>query len=467
MSKQTLQEEAIDDLTNTAKSNEPTQSQQSQQDQLTPQNQQTPVDRGTDEEAYVTAESIGDPPVNNEDSEESGGHDEDEIENSGGESGQEEFETASLEQLTSKLSGKNAAGDLEELGEFDPLTLAEYSEAGEDDELELADVGSALVGPESFEAEEFGFLTSVIPALVSTVGPAIAKAVGRRVSKRTRRALRRHRATPIAKGRRRAGRRDRLLRLLSRLLESAENMPENAGKTNIDEALVEEIAGALEVIIGTDDRIRITATRKIPWRRICALRITFPSGRRFRGTGFFIGPRAVATAGHCVYMHSQGGWAKKIEVIPGANGSHRPFGTVTSRQFRSVRGWVTNRKPEYDYGCIIVPSGSFGGRNLGRFGFASLPASKLLARSTVLAGYPGDKRFAEMWGMARRIKTVTPERLLYDIDSMGGQSGAPLYIKHNGSRVVVGIHNYGHSSGNSATRVTLQVYRRLNRWSKI
>jgi glutamyl endopeptidase len=104
---------------------------------------------------------------------------------------------------------------------------------------------------------------------------------------------------------------------------------------------------------------------------------------------------------------------------------------------------------------------------LGSFGFANFNAQKLLAQSAVLAGYPGDKPFAEMWGMARKIKTVTAKTLVYDIDTMGGQSGAPVYVKRNGQRFVVGIHNYGATTGNSATRITQPVYDRLKIWSKL
>ena len=123
----------------------------------------------------------------------------------------------------------------------------------------------------------------------------------------------------------------------------------------------------------------------------------------------------MATAGHCVYLHNQGGWARRIEVIPGCNGSARPFGQAVSSSLRSVVGWVSNKKPEYDFGCVVLPTGSFGGSNLGSFGFAAFDAAKLLAQAAVLAGYPGDKPFAELWGMARKIKTVAAKTLVYDI----------------------------------------------------
>jgi hypothetical protein len=104
---------------------------------------------------------------------------------------------------------------------------------------------------------------------------------------------------------------------------------------------------------------------------------------------------------------------------------------------------------------------------LGHFGFKVFDNQTLLATPAVLAGYPGDKPFAELWGMRRKIKAVTAENLIYELDSMGGQSGAPVYIKYAGKRYVVGIHNYGAATGNSATRVTAGVIANFKKWSMI
>jgi V8-like Glu-specific endopeptidase len=321
----------------------------------------------------------------------------------------------------------------------------------------------------------------LVPTLVSTVGPMVAKAISGRLSQGAKKALAARATAPrrpvpprppgTVRPPQGLGSIANLLPMLAKLLQTAATKPggESAGAEAeaIDEAFVEEAAAAMEVILGVDQRLAITNTTDLPWRRYCALRITFPSGSTYRGTGFFIGPRAVATAGHCVYLRNQGGWAKKIEVIPGCNGSRRPFGQAESTQFRSVSGWVNSQLPECDYGCIFLPTGSFAGRNLGYFGAAAFDAQTLVAQPAVVGGYHGDKPFAELWSMPEVIKTVSANTLTYPHDTVGGCSGAPVYIMRNGVRYAVGIHNYGANTGNSATRITEPVYQRLLAWSRM
>src|SRR5262249_39859562 len=79
-------------------------------------------------------------------------------------------------------------------------------------------------------------------------------------------------------------------------------------------------------IIGRDDRVRVTNTRAFPWSAVCQLQSTFPDGYRGLGSGAVIGSRYVLTAGHVVYDSSHGGWASKVQVAAGRNGSSLPFG---------------------------------------------------------------------------------------------------------------------------------------------
>ncbi|MEW6471358.1 MAG: serine protease [Actinomycetota bacterium] len=366
----------------------------------------------------------------------------------------EEYAEASAEQLAAQAAEESAVSDLRGIEGFEEYSGGEG--AGEEAAGLLADAGSATEGGEEFLPILAGVASTVLPMLASKVGPALAKGVAARLSPRARAALKRHR---VGSG---------LISVVAKLFETAESMPAESGaEATVDEATVEETTQLLEVIIGTDDRVRITSTTKVPWRRYCALRIEFPSGARYKGSAFLTGSRTAITAGHCVFLKNQGGWARRIEVIPGCNGNQRPYGQAIATSFRSTEGWTKQQKPESDYGAIILPVGAFAGKKLGSFGFGVFSAAELLAQPAVLAGYPGDKPFGELWGMSRKIKTVTATQLIYDIDSMGGQSGSPVYIKRNGKRYVVGIHNYGASSGNSATRVTAPVFVNLQKWTQI
>jgi glutamyl endopeptidase len=222
-----------------------------------------------------------------------------------------------------------------------------------------------------------------------------------------------------------------------------------------------------EVIIGTDDRIRVHSTGSYPWRAICALRMTAANGRRFIGTGWMISPRTVITAGHCVFMHNEGGWARTVEVIPGLNDASRPYGSCSSSQLRSVTGWTQSRDRRFDYGAIILPANCRLGEQTGWFGFANRNDAFLQTAKLNLSGYPGDKGGSQQWFMAERTKFLTDRIITYEIDTMGGQSGSPVWVLQNNVRYAVGIHTNGHFTGNSATRIQSNVFERLEAWRQL
>ncbi|MBW4455277.1 MAG: hypothetical protein KME55_22610 [Nostoc indistinguendum CM1-VF10] len=73
----------------------------------------------------------------------------------------------------------------------------------------------------------------------------------------------------------------------------------------------------MESIVNKDDRLLINVPDKHPWRMICSLEIKGSSDSGGIGTGWFIGPKTLVTAGHCVYHSSLGGWAQEITIYPG------------------------------------------------------------------------------------------------------------------------------------------------------
>ncbi|MEA2717650.1 MAG: hypothetical protein QOI99_1967 [Actinomycetota bacterium] len=226
----------------------------------------------------------------------------------------------------------------------------------------------------------------------------------------------------------------------------------------------------LEAVIGNDDRVRVddSLLRTNPWRQICALRIRSRSGAGYVGTAWFIGPRVLATAGHCVFMHKEGGWAEEIVVIPGKFGATEPFGRVTARTFASVDGWIADPTArDFDYGVIILDDPALGTR-LGNFEVEAAPDGELGAATARVSGYPADRDRAEFqYFHERQLQSLTPTRLLYDIDTFGGQSGSPIWRQVEGSPpVAVGIHTTGGVSGNSGTRIYEPVLDNLILWNE-
>lgn len=223
----------------------------------------------------------------------------------------------------------------------------------------------------------------------------------------------------------------------------------------------EELGPLPESVIGVDSRTRVQPPFKFPYTAICSLRIAASDGQRFIGTGFFVGPRVVLTAGHCVYMHDHGGWADTIEVIPALDGSSRPYGSVVCGHFHSLKGWTKNKKSGYDYGAIILPENSALGQKTGWFGFCYHSSDKYFKNLPItIAGYPGDKGGNQQWGMSGVCTGVTDggRKIAYTIDTFGGQSGSPVWEVKNNSYYAKAIHTTGSSKTNYATRINKNIF---------
>ncbi len=239
------------------------------------------------------------------------------------------------------------------------------------------------------------------------------------------------------------------------------------------------IASPFETVLGVDDRVRILDTDLTPWRMICALRMRGPSGAGAIGTGWFVGPKTLLTAGHCVFSnHFFGGWAKTIEVIPGLNGNAatsaaRPYGSATTERLSSVDRWVEKEDPDFDIGCIHLDKPL--GETVGWFSVGALPPEQLESFLVNVSGYPGDRGAgAEQYHGRNRVLQVTDRRIFYEVDTYGGQSGAPVWIHEDeGSPpLAVGVHAYGTGgtpaalalTGNSAPRIIPEVLDKIVEW---
>jgi glutamyl endopeptidase len=222
-----------------------------------------------------------------------------------------------------------------------------------------------------------------------------------------------------------------------------------------------------EIVHGPDDRVQITNTSVYPWRVHASLLITAADNSLWIGTGWFIGPHTLMTAGHVVHIKNSGiagrdGWVKKIQVMPGRNGGSLPYGSVTSTNFRSVTGWTNNGDQNYDYGAIIIPTNL--GNTVGWLGFGVYSDSDLLGSTGNISGYPGDKPTGTQWYNFHKIASVNSRKVYYDIDTAGGQSGSAVYRIVNGHRFAIAVHAYGGATTNSGTRIVTPVYNNMVAW---
>ena len=102
-----------------------------------------------------------------------------------------------------------------------------------------------------------------------------------------------------------------------------------------------------------DDRVDDLDTTVYPWSSIVKLWITFPDGGQFIGSGAIIDGFHVLTCGHCVYSIAHGGWAD-IEVVPGLDGTYKPFYSAWDTNIRSYVEWTQNENRDHDWAVITL-----------------------------------------------------------------------------------------------------------------
>lgn len=234
----------------------------------------------------------------------------------------------------------------------------------------------------------------------------------------------------------------------------------------------------IETILGdVDRRKQILETDLPPWRMICSLEIKSANGLSYIGTGWFAGPHTVLTAGHCVFDPLElGGWASQITVTPARNGDvDPPYGSATSTSFSASDRWQQAQDPDYDYAAIHLSKEI--GAQTGHFGLAVLPDGELQNRLVNVSGYPiSPSDGKSQYFHANRVKAVTARRAFYDIDTVGGQSGSPVWAYLDGSEdpVVIGIHAYGVGGvpaglsivANSGPRILPEVLELIQTWTQ-
>lgn len=210
-----------------------------------------------------------------------------------------------------------------------------------------------------------------------------------------------------------------------------------------------------ESVIGPDTRRPAPNTAALPWRCVARLDILYSSGRTGRGTAWFIGPRTLVTAAHCLY-HEEAKGASRIVVTPGYNRGAAPYGQFSVVASLWNKGWAEGFSDVLDFALIYLDRPA----NVGWFGFAAAPDPNLKRVLVNVAGYPDDL-VATQWYDAGRIAALDPQFIHHGIDTEVGQSGAPLFWTDRVQRIGLGIHTYGKGAGssyNKARRITPELF---------
>ncbi len=236
--------------------------------------------------------------------------------------------------------------------------------------------------------------------------------------------------------------------------------------------LQEEEEFEYEIIGKEDERKLVINTKEIPFRWICYLKLVFISGNKkltAMGTGTIIGDRAVLTAGHNLFDHDwKLGWASSVKVVPAKSGNNEPFGSHMAAKLYVPQKYEKKDNYEYDYGLIILnkpftPELGWWKR------IRSLDTERLKNLSVNIAGYPADKKpDYTMWRDFKKIKKVTDRLLFYDLDTYGGMSGSPVWVRWKDYRSIIGIHTGGwrNKDMNRSIRITKDVRANIMKWMK-
>ncbi|KYG30512.1 trypsin-like serine peptidase [Bacillus gaemokensis] len=196
------------------------------------------------------------------------------------------------------------------------------------------------------------------------------------------------------------------------------------------------------VVLGNDIRTRITKTTDFP--NSAVVHLAGVSNVQYGCTGWMVGPKTVVTAAHCV---SEG--TTSMTVSPGKNEGSNPYGTAKIRQVHISPSYIGPERPADDWAVINIDKDL--GNQTRWFGYNSgLPNG-----SITVTGYPGDKSYGQMWTGVGSIVRTANNVAYHNVDTYGGQSGAPMY---DYNYQVYAIHvGYNGTDLNRGARITQEV----------
>lgn len=223
---------------------------------------------------------------------------------------------------------------------------------------------------------------------------------------------------------------------------------------------VEEIG--TRSIIGADNRYQVKNADQVPYRYIAYVLSTFPNGETYRGTAWLFAPDVAITAAHVLYNAGRGGYATSVTIYPARQNDKMPYGAVGAKSVHVPTKYKESSAAGQndignDVGVMVLKSNM--GNRTGYFGIRKVAREEsITGQSVVLSGYPSDKGI-NMVKSSGTVLDTQKDRITYNNDTVGGNSGCPVYIQGDDSNYyAVAVHSSGSENYNIGRKITDAVF---------
>jgi V8-like Glu-specific endopeptidase len=179
-----------------------------------------------------------------------------------------------------------------------------------------------------------------------------------------------------------------------------------------------------------------------PYKPVGKLFMSF-GNKDYVGTAWVIAHEGICTAGHCVYNHSEGGWANNVMFIPGHSDNNDFNPVCIGVELNTLKGWKEKRDFSFDIATIKLSEniGNWTGSIGVMFNF---PPNQGKYNSI---GYPAKPKpkypffGVKMWHSIGNYISGTREIKMQN-NMTGGSSGGPWVITRNNMHYANGINSF-------------------------